>query len=51
MRMSRFIRSRAGVVVCYRQLEGDNKRLMREHGVHLNEIGLVIFLSGNQDGV
>lgn len=50
-RMSRFVRSRAGVVIRHRQLEGDNRTLMREDGVHLNEIGLDIFLSGLQDGV
>lgn len=50
-RMARFVRSRAGVVVRHRQLEGDNRCLMREDGVHLNEIGLDIFLSGLQDGI
>lgn len=50
-RMARFIRSRGGVVVRHRQLEGDNRRLMRRDGVHLNDIGLDIFLSGLQDGV
>lgn len=49
--MSRFIRSRAGVVVRHHQLEGDNQRLMRTDCVHLNEDGLNIFLSGLQDGV
>ncbi|KAM3928101.1 uncharacterized protein RB166_006232 [Leptodactylus fuscus] len=50
-RMARFVRSRGGVVVRHRQLEGDNSRLLRADGVHLNEIGLDIFLSGLQDGV
>ncbi|XP_044130444.1 uncharacterized protein LOC122923654 [Bufo gargarizans] len=50
-RISRFVRSRGGVVVRHRQLEGDNRSLMRPDGVHLNEIGLDIFLSGIQDGV
>lgn len=50
-RMARFIRSRGGVVVRHRQLEGDNRRLMLRDGVHLNDIGLDIFLSGLQDGV
>lgn len=50
-RMARFIQSRDGVVVRHRQLEGDNRMLMRRDGVHLNDIGLDIFLSGLQDGV
>ncbi|KAM3923058.1 uncharacterized protein RB166_012151 [Leptodactylus fuscus] len=50
-RLARFVRSKGGVVVRHRQLEGDNRRLMRPDGVHLNEIGLDIFLSGLQDGV
>ncbi|KAM3936834.1 uncharacterized protein RB166_001414 [Leptodactylus fuscus] len=50
-RLSRFVRSKGWVVVRHRQLEGDNRRLMRADGVHLNEIGLDIFLSGLQDGV
>lgn len=50
-RMACFVRSRAGVVIRHRQLEGDNRRLMRADGVHLNNIGLDIFLSGLQDGV
>lgn len=45
-RMARFIRSRAGVVVRHRKLEGDNRWLMRMDGVHLNENGLDIFLTG-----
>lgn len=50
-RMARFIQSREGVVVRHRQLEGDNPRLMCPDGVHLNDIGLDIFISGLQDGV
>ncbi|KAM3936568.1 uncharacterized protein RB166_008366 [Leptodactylus fuscus] len=50
-RLSRFVRSKGWVVVRHRQLEGDNRRLMRSDGVHLNDIGLDIFLSGLQDGV
>ncbi|XP_044130369.1 uncharacterized protein LOC122923581 isoform X2 [Bufo gargarizans] len=50
-RMSRFVRSRGGVVVRHRQLEGDNRSLMRPDGVHLSDIGLDIFLSGIQDGI
>lgn len=41
----------SGVVVRPYQLEGDNWHLMHTDGVHLNEIGLDIFLSGLQDGV
>lgn len=50
-RVSRFVRARAGVVIRHRQLEGDNRRLMIADGVHLNNIGLDIFLSGLQDGI
>ncbi|XP_069801958.1 uncharacterized protein [Dendropsophus ebraccatus] len=50
-RMSRFVRSRSGVVVRHRQLEGDNRGLMSSDGVHLSEIGHDIFLSGLQDGI
>lgn len=50
-RMARFVRSRAGVVVRHRQLEGDNRRFMHLDGVHLNKISLDIFLSALQDGV
>lgn len=50
-RISRFVRLRSGVVIRHRQLEGDNRRLMIGDGVHLNGIGLNIFLSGLQDGV
>ncbi|KAM3918948.1 uncharacterized protein RB166_013686 [Leptodactylus fuscus] len=49
--LSRFVRSKRGVVVRHRQLEEDNRCLMRPDGVHLNEIGLDIFLSSLQDGV
>lgn len=50
-RVSRSVRSRSGVVVRHRQLEGDNRQLMDGDGIHLNEIGLDIFLSGLQDGI
>lgn len=50
-RISRFVRSRAGVVVRHHQLEGDNRRLMLPDGAHLDDIGLDIFLSGLQDGI
>ena len=49
--MSRYVRARSGVVVRHRQLEGDNRRLMSQDGVHLNDIGMDIFLSGLQDGI
>ncbi|KAM4021794.1 uncharacterized protein ACNLHF_027113 [Anomaloglossus baeobatrachus] len=49
--LSRFVRSKSGVVVCHMQLEGDNRQLMGPDGIHLNEIGLDIFISGVQDGV
>lgn len=50
-RMSRFVRYRGGVVVRHRELEGDNRALLEDDGVHPNPIGLDIFLSGIQDGV
>ncbi|XP_075174135.1 uncharacterized protein LOC142245371 isoform X2 [Anomaloglossus baeobatrachus] len=50
-RISRFVHFKGRVIVRYRQLEGTNARLMRPDGVHLNEIGLDIFLSGLQDGI
>lgn len=50
-RMSRFVRYRGGVVVRHRELEGDNRALLEEDGVHPNPIGLDIFLSGIQDGI
>lgn len=46
-----FVRDRLVVVVRHYQLEGDNRALMMPDGVHLNEIGMNIFLSGLQDGV
>lgn len=49
MRVSRHVRINEGVVIRHRQLEGDNKELMMDDGIHLNEIGLDIFLSGLQD--
>lgn len=51
-RMSRFVCSRAGVVMsCGEVADGDNRRLMHVDGVHLNKIGLDILLSGLQDRV
>ncbi|XP_056397708.1 uncharacterized protein LOC130293230 [Hyla sarda] len=50
-RMARFVRQKGGVVVRHRELEGDNRRFMISDGVHLNDIGLDIFLSGLQDGL
>ncbi|KAM4021087.1 uncharacterized protein ACNLHF_001246 [Anomaloglossus baeobatrachus] len=49
--ISRFVHFKGGVIVRHRQLEGTNARLMRPDGVHLNDIGLDIFLSGLQDGI
>ncbi|XP_071976202.1 uncharacterized protein [Engystomops pustulosus] len=51
MRVSRFVRSRCGMVIRHRQLEGDNAGLMLDDGVHLNDIGLDIFLSELQDAI
>lgn len=48
---SRFVRSSGGVVVLHHQLEGDNSSLMLRDCVHLNYIGLFIFLSGIQYGI
>ncbi|XP_040296129.1 nuclear factor 7, brain-like isoform X3 [Bufo bufo] len=51
MRVSRHVRSNGGVVIRHRQLEGDNRELMLEDGVLLNDNGLDIFLSGLQNAV
>lgn len=50
-RMARFVRSRSGVVIRHRDLEGDNRRFMLPDGAHLNERGTEIFLTGLQEGV
>lgn len=50
-RVSRWVRAAGGVVVRHRQLEGDNRHLILEDGVHLTPIGQDIFLSGLQDGI
>ncbi|XP_077154645.1 uncharacterized protein LOC143817270 isoform X1 [Ranitomeya variabilis] len=50
-RISKFVRERFGVVIRHKQLEGDNRALLRQDGVHLTDIGLDIFLSGLQDGI
>lgn len=50
-RMARFVRSRGGVVVRHRQLEGDNRQFMRTDGAHLDDNGLEIFLSGLRNGI
>lgn len=50
-RLARFIRSRGGVVVRHRLLEGDNRPFMQVDGVHLNEQGTEIFLTGLQSGI
>lgn len=49
-RMACFVRSREGVVIRHRQLEFDNRHLMRTDCTHLNENGLNIFLLGLQTG-
>ncbi|XP_044160334.1 nuclear factor 7, brain-like isoform X1 [Bufo gargarizans] len=51
MRVSRHVRSKGGVVIRHRQLEGDNSELMLQDGVLLNDNGLDIFLSGLQNAV
>ncbi|KAM3917710.1 uncharacterized protein RB166_016655 [Leptodactylus fuscus] len=50
-RLSRFVRSKGGVVVRHRELEGDNSQLMKSDGVNLNDAGMEIFLSGLQEGI
>lgn len=50
-RMSRFVRYRGGVVVRHRELEGDNRPLLEDDGVHPNPIGLDILLLGLRDGI
>lgn len=50
-RLARFVRLRGGVVVRHRLLEGDNRPFMLTDGVHLNEQGLEIFLSGICTGI
>ncbi|XP_041427048.1 uncharacterized protein LOC108697507 [Xenopus laevis] len=50
-RISRFVRDRGGIVVRHRLLEGIDQGLMLRDGVHLNDIGLDIFLAGLQDGI
>ncbi|XP_075718871.1 uncharacterized protein LOC142759946 [Rhinoderma darwinii] len=51
VRVSRHVRGKWDVVIRHRQLEGDNRGLMLQDGVHLNDIGLDIFLSGLQDAI
>lgn len=50
-RMSRFVRYRGGVSFRHRELEGNNRSLLEEDGIHPNPIGLDILLSGLQDGI
>lgn len=50
-RVSRWVRSNGGIVVRHRQLEGNNRGLISEDGVHLSDIGHDIFLSGLQDAI
>lgn len=51
MRVSRHVRMNGGVVIRHRQLEGDNRELLLDDGIHLNPIGLDILLSGLQDAI
>lgn len=51
MRVSKHVRRRGGVVYRHHLLEGDNRSLLRSDGIHLNEIGMDIFLSGIQDAI
>lgn len=48
--MSHFVRTRAGVVVHHRQLEGDNRQLMREDRVQLIKLGLIFFFLDSKTG-
>ncbi|XP_069585212.1 uncharacterized protein [Ranitomeya imitator] len=50
-RISRFVRFKNGVVVRHHRLEGDNSGFLLPDGVHLNEVGLDIFLNGVREGV
>ncbi|XP_056426231.1 uncharacterized protein LOC130367675 [Hyla sarda] len=50
-RMARFVRSKGGIVVRHRELEGDNRQFMIPDGIHLNDTGFEIFLSGLKDGL
>lgn len=50
-RMSRFVRYRGGVSLRHRELEGDNRPLLEDDGVHPNSIGLDVLMSGLQDGI
>lgn len=51
MRVSRHVRDTGGVVYRHKLLEGDNRSLLRSDGIHLNDIGSDIFLSGLQDAI
>ncbi|XP_075715662.1 uncharacterized protein LOC142750546 [Rhinoderma darwinii] len=50
VRVSRFIRSIGGIGLRHQSLEGDNADLLAPDGVHLNDIGLDIFLLDLLDG-
>ncbi|XP_031760268.1 uncharacterized protein LOC101734168 isoform X2 [Xenopus tropicalis] len=50
-RISRFVRSKGWVAWRHCHLEGDTYRFLTQDGVHLNDIGHDIFLSGLQDGI
>lgn len=49
--VSKFVRKIGGIVVRHRELEGDNRNLLRADGVHLNDIGLDIFNLGLIGGI
>ncbi|CAN2390768.1 hypothetical protein PRIEUP_LOCUS805, partial [Pristimantis euphronides] len=51
IRVARFVRSLRGFGLRHEGLEGDNRNLLLRDGVHLNPIGMEIFLSDLQDGV
>lgn len=46
-----FVRYWGRVVVCHRELEGDDSSSLEEDGVHLSPIGFDILPLGLQDGI
>lgn len=49
--VSRFVAANGGVVVRHRDLEVPDPALLRGDGVHLNDIGLDLWILGIQDGI
>lgn len=49
--VSQFVGSLGGLVVRHRELEGDNRDVVRSDGVHLTDIGMDIFLVGIVEGI